>query len=51
MKEKKQVNATSPDLSKLQAVVVDHNTMIYIPADADPEEAKERYQARYAKKK
>lgn len=36
----------SPDLSKLQAVVIDNRTIIYIPMDADPEEAREKYENR-----
>jgi len=48
MYEKKQVVFKSPDLNKLQAVVVDHRTKIYIALDADPEEALSRYHARRA---
>lgn len=40
--EKKVNNFQSPDLNKLQAVVVDLKTTIYIPVDADPEKAKHR---------
>lgn len=41
--EKKQTVFKSPDLNKLQAVVIDHRTKIYIALDADPEEARARY--------
>jgi len=44
--EKKQVVFKSPDLNKLQAVVIDHRTKIYIALDADPEEARDRYFSR-----
>jgi hypothetical protein len=46
MFEKKQLDFKSPDLNKLQAVVIDHRTKIYIALDADPEEARNRYFAR-----
>ncbi len=44
--EKKLGSFKSPDLNKLQAVVVDHRTKIYIALDADPEEALRKYFAR-----
>jgi hypothetical protein len=43
MSEKKGVNYESPNVNKLQAVVIDHKTTIYIATDADPVEAKKRY--------
>ncbi len=43
MYEKKQVVFKSPDLSKLQVVVIDSRTRIYIALGTDPEEAKIRY--------
>lgn len=43
MIEKKQVSFKSPDMAKLQEVVIDMKTRIYIALDADPEEARERY--------
>jgi hypothetical protein len=43
MSEKKGNNYESPNVSKLQAVVIDHKTTIYIGLGADPEEAKKRY--------
>ena len=49
--DKKQANFKSPDLSKLQEVVINFKTRIYIAVGADPEEAKERYFARLEFKK
>jgi hypothetical protein len=46
MFEKKPVVFKSPDMSKLQEVVIDVKTKIYIAPDADPEEARNRYWAR-----
>lgn len=46
MFEKKQNNFKSPDMSKLQEVVIDLKTRIYIALDADPEEARARYWVR-----
>jgi len=43
MSVKKQNTFQSPDLNKLQGVVVDFKTKIYIPLGADPEKAKIRY--------
>nr|NQU90632.1 hypothetical protein [Bacteroidota bacterium] len=43
MDKKKQNVFKSPDLSKLQEVVVDVKTKIYIEVGADPVEAKRRY--------
>ncbi len=51
MYEKKLNNIKSPDLRKMQEVVIDLRTRIYIDADADPEEAKKRYASRYDFKK
>lgn len=51
MQEQKEYQFSSPDLSQLQAVSIDHRTRIYIAIDADPVEAKERYLARAASKK
>ena len=47
---KKQVTFPSPNLSKLQVVVIDYRTKIYIAIDADPIEAKEKYLARTGRK-
>jgi hypothetical protein len=46
MNDKKQNHFISPDVNKLQAIVIDHNTIIYVAIDADPEEAKKRYLSR-----
>jgi hypothetical protein len=44
--EKKTVTFKSPDVSKMQEVVIDMRTRIYISPDADPEQAKAQYLAR-----
>jgi hypothetical protein len=41
----------SPDLNKMQVVVIDHRTKIYIALDADPEEARIRYFSRRGQSK
>jgi len=46
MSEKKSNNFESPNISKLQAVVIDHKTTIYIANGANPEEARKRYLSR-----
>lgn len=43
MFEKKSNNFKTPDLSKLQEVVIDLRTKIYVSLDTDPEEAKSRF--------
>ena len=43
MHEKKQDHFKSPDLSKLQPVVIDRNTTLYIALSDDPEEARKRF--------
>jgi hypothetical protein len=50
MYEKKQIIFKTPDLSKMQEVVINHRTKIYIAIGADPEEARSRYEARQATK-
>lgn len=50
MYEKKQVVFKSPDLSKMQAVVIDHKTTIYIETGSDPKKARTRYLSRFEKK-
>jgi hypothetical protein len=45
MIEKKTVVHTSPDLSKMKEVVIDHRTKIYIAPGVDAVEAKSRYLA------
>ncbi|MCK5028376.1 MAG: hypothetical protein KAR57_01990 [Bacteroidales bacterium] len=53
MAEKKHHNFQSPDLNKMQAVIVDFKTKIFIPIGADPEKAKirflEKINAKYVK--
>jgi hypothetical protein len=44
--DKKQVTFKTPDLSKMQEVIIDVRTRIYIDPDADPDEARTRYLAR-----
>jgi hypothetical protein len=51
MHEKKSTIVKTPDLSKLQAVVINLRTIIYIAAGADPVEAKKRYMSRFGCKK
>jgi hypothetical protein len=46
MQERKQIVYKTPDISKMQEVVINHRTKIYIAVGADPEEARSRYQAR-----
>lgn len=46
MSEKKHNNFISPDITKLQSVMIDIKTRIYIPLNADPEEAKLRFLSR-----
>jgi len=46
MNDKKQNAFKSPDLSKLQLVVINARTRIYVAEGDDPEEAKSRYLAR-----
>jgi hypothetical protein len=51
MYEKKQNHFKSPDLTKLQEVVIDFRTRIYIAIGADPEEARNRYLSRFGTRK
>jgi hypothetical protein len=46
MQEKKQAIFKTPDITKMQEVVINHRTKIYIAIGADPEEARSRYWAR-----
>ena len=46
MYDKKMVSFVSPNLDKLQAVIIDGRTTIYIDKDADPKEAKRLYAER-----
>ncbi len=49
--DKKPSNFKSPDLSKMQEVIIDFKTKIYIAVGADPEEAKTRYFSKIDTKK
>ena len=51
MYEKKSPVIKSPDLHKLQEVIIDARTRIYIDAGANPEEARERYFSRLENKR
>ncbi|MDD2307862.1 MAG: hypothetical protein PHP53_24375 [Prolixibacteraceae bacterium] len=51
MFEKKQPSFITPDLTKLQEVIIDVKTRIYIAVGADPKEARSRYFARIGAKK
>lgn len=51
MYEKKQITYTSPDLSKMQAVIIDVKTTIYASMDADPKVVRKNYLARINAKK
>ena len=51
MFEKKQNTFKSPDLSKLREVIIDHRTKIYIPHEADIQEARNRYLSRITTKR
>lgn len=46
MQDRKQNNFKTPDLSKMQEVIIDARTKIYIAIGADAEEAKSRYRIR-----
>ena len=46
MYDKKQGIFKSPDLTKLQAVIIDNRTIIYIEMGANPEKARIRYAER-----
>lgn len=50
MYKKKQNDFKSPDLSKLQEVIIDFKTKIYIEPGTDPEKAKKRYLSRFPAK-
>ncbi len=51
MSDKKQNGFKSPDLSKLQLVVIDDKTRIYVDIKEDPEEAKKNYLERLENRK
>jgi hypothetical protein len=46
MQERKQNVFKTPDITKMQEVVINHRTKIYIAVGADAEEARSRYWAR-----
>jgi hypothetical protein len=46
MQEKKQPVFKTPDITRMQEVVINDRTRIYIAIGADPEEARSRYWAR-----
>jgi hypothetical protein len=46
MQERKQINFKTPDTTKMQEVIIDARTKIYIIQGNDPEEARSRYYAR-----
>jgi putative ubiquitin-RnfH superfamily antitoxin RatB of RatAB toxin-antitoxin module len=46
MQEKKQTVFKTPDITRMQEVVINARTKIYIALGADPEEARSRYWAR-----
>jgi hypothetical protein len=51
MFEKKQASYITPDLTKMQEVIIDVKTRIYIAIGADPKEARNRYMNRVGAKK
>lgn len=46
MQEKKQIVFKTPDITRMQEVVINDRTRIYIAIGADAEEARTRYWAR-----
>jgi hypothetical protein len=46
MQEKKQIVFKTPDITKMQEVIINARTKIYIASGADPELAREKYLAR-----
>jgi hypothetical protein len=46
MQERKQIVFKTPDVTKMQEVVINQRTKIYIAIGADPDEARSRYWAR-----
>lgn len=46
MQEKYKSSFVTPDISKMQEVIINHRTKIYIAQGADPEEARTRYWSR-----
>ena len=46
MQERKPIVFKTPDITKMQEVVINQRTKIYIAVGADPDEARSRYWAR-----
>jgi hypothetical protein len=46
MQERKQIVFKTPDITKMQEVVINQRTKLYIAVGADPDEARSRYWAR-----
>jgi hypothetical protein len=46
MQDRKQAVFKTPDITKMQEVIINPRTRIYIPIGADPEEARSRYWAK-----
>ena len=46
MQERKQIVFKTPDVTKMQEVVINQRTKIYIAIGANPDEARSRYWAR-----
>lgn len=51
MLEKKQSSFNTTDLKKMQEVVIDFRTKIYIGLNEDPKVARERYLSKFTKMK
>lgn len=51
MFDKKQNSFKSPDLQKMQEVIINGRTRIYVEEGQDPEKAKERYLERLEAKR
>ena len=47
MFEKKTVEIKSPDLKKMQEIIIDLRTRIYVPIEEDPQKARERYMTKF----
>ena len=43
MHERKQIIFKTPDITKMQEVIINYKTKLYIAMGADPEEARSRY--------
>ena len=47
MFEKKTVEIKTPDLKKMQEIIIDLRTRIYVPIEEDPQKARERYMTKF----